>query len=117
MLRFLAKTIPYVSKDRPVAAKTGTTNEWRDGWTIGYTPSLAAGVWTGNNDNTIMAPGADGSYVASPIWREFMEKLLKIMISSNFPSMKRREIGKDVLKGKLDEKIELKVCKIPGIKR
>ncbi|MDD5652420.1 MAG: transglycosylase domain-containing protein, partial [Candidatus Moranbacteria bacterium] len=51
---------------RPVAAKTGTTNEWRDGWTMGYTPSLAVGVWAGNNDNRPMAKGADGSYVAAP---------------------------------------------------
>ncbi len=59
--------------ERPVAAKTGTTQEYRDGWTIGYTPSLVAGVWAGNNDNTSMREGA-GIYVAAPIWNEFMKK-------------------------------------------
>ncbi len=45
---------------RPVASKTGTTNDYRDGWTLGYTPSLAVGVWGGNNDNTEMVRGAGG---------------------------------------------------------
>ena len=67
---------PLNFSDRPVAAKTGTTNEWRDGWTIGYTRDLAAGVWTGNNDNSVMAEGADGVYVAAPIWRKFMDEVL-----------------------------------------
>lgn len=52
------------------AVKTGTTDENRDAWTIGYTPSLAIGVWVGNNDNTVMANG--GSGMAGPIWRETM---------------------------------------------
>ena len=61
---------------RPVAAKTGTTSEYRDAWTIGYTPSLVAGVWVGNNDNTSMAAGAAGAVAAAPIWNDFMEKAL-----------------------------------------
>ncbi len=60
--------------DRPVAAKTGTTQENRDGWAIGFTPSLVTGVWVGNSDNTPMRNGADGSIVAAPIWHAFMEK-------------------------------------------
>lgn len=57
----------------PVAAKTGTTQEYRDGWTVGYTPSLAVGVWTGNNNNTSInrEPGA---VIAAPIWNEFIKK-------------------------------------------
>lgn len=62
--------------DRPVAAKTGTTQEFRDAWTVGYTPSLATGVWVGNNDNTPMKAGADGSVVAAPIWNQFMRTAL-----------------------------------------
>ncbi|MBI4022548.1 PBP1A family penicillin-binding protein [Candidatus Berkelbacteria bacterium] len=58
--------------DRPVAAKTGTTQEYRDGWTVGYTPSIATAVWVGNNDNTPMHKGADGSVVAAPIFNKFM---------------------------------------------
>ncbi len=57
--------------DRPVAAKTGTTNDYRDGWTVGYTPDLAAGVWVGNNDNTPMK-NRPGVLSAGPIWHDFM---------------------------------------------
>ncbi len=62
--------------DRQVAAKTGTTNDYRDAWTIGYTPSLVAGVWVGNNDNTEMKEKAAGGTVAAPIWNEFMRRVL-----------------------------------------
>ena len=57
--------------DRPVAAKTGTTNDWRDGWTIGYTPQLVAGVWVGNTDNASMNE-LSGVSTAAPIWKAFM---------------------------------------------
>lgn len=60
-----------------VAAKTGTTQDNRDAWIIGYTPNLATGVWTGNNDNHPMSYGADGSFVAAPIWNKFMSEALK----------------------------------------
>lgn len=59
-----------------VAAKTGTTQSFKDAWTIGYTPQIAAGVWVGNNDGTEMKRGADGSVVAAPIWRAFMNAFL-----------------------------------------
>jgi 1A family penicillin-binding protein len=61
---------------RPVAAKTGTTQEFRDAWTMGYTPSLATGVWVGNNDNSPMSNRSDGSVVAAPIWNAFMRRAL-----------------------------------------
>lgn len=57
---------------RPVAAKTGTTQNWKDGWTMGFTPQLAVGVWTGNNDSSVMRAGADGVFTAAPIWQKFM---------------------------------------------
>ncbi len=57
-----------------VAAKTGTTQNFRDAWTVGYTASLSVAVWTGNNDNTPMHFGSDGVFVAAPIWRDFMEQ-------------------------------------------
>ncbi|MBY0110913.1 PBP1A family penicillin-binding protein [Patescibacteria group bacterium] len=55
-----------------VAAKTGTTNEYRDTWTVGYTPSIVVGVWAGNNDNTPMVHETAG-YVVAPMWRAFMD--------------------------------------------
>jgi 1A family penicillin-binding protein len=62
--------------NRPVAAKTGTTNNNNDGWTIGFTPSIVTGVWAGNSDGTDMKGNADGVNVAAPIWHEYMAKAL-----------------------------------------
>jgi 1A family penicillin-binding protein len=64
-----------VDPNRPVAAKTGTTEDFRDAWTLGYTPNLAIGVWIGNNDNTKMDSVA-GSLGAAPIWKSLMQQLL-----------------------------------------
>ncbi|HUQ85117.1 MAG TPA: transglycosylase domain-containing protein [Candidatus Limnocylindrales bacterium] len=58
---------------RTAAVKTGTTDSYKDAWTIGYTPDLVVGVWVGNNDNTPMDQVA-GSLGAAPIWRDLMEK-------------------------------------------
>ncbi|HET91929.1 MAG TPA: hypothetical protein ENN99_14505 [Chloroflexi bacterium] len=65
-----------LANDRPAAAKTGTTNNFWDAWTVGYTPQLAAGVWVGNSDNSEMKnlPGLRG---AAPIWHAVMEYALQ----------------------------------------
>ncbi len=63
-----------VLPDRPVAAKTGTTNDFHDAWTAGYTPNLVAVVWVGNNNNDAMKRGADGSIIAAPIWQAYMKR-------------------------------------------
>lgn len=105
---------PLKFKDRPVAAKTGTTNEWRDGWTLGFTPSLAVGVWAGNNDNTPMTEGADGIFTAAPIWRAFMDKVLDNYNIEQFPKYEKEDTGKDILDGKQNMVSEIKVCEIPG---
>jgi membrane peptidoglycan carboxypeptidase len=60
--------------DRPAAAKTGTSEEFRDGVVMGYTPDLSVGVWMGNADNTPMAPGTFSSAGTGPIWRRFMRE-------------------------------------------
>lgn len=63
---------------KTVAVKTGTTDEKRDNWTIGYTPSYVVGVWVGNNDNSQMNPRiASGVTGASPIWNRIMKEVLK----------------------------------------
>jgi len=69
---------------RPAAAKTGTTDDWRDSWTMGYTPDLAVGVWVGNADSSPMknVPGSRG---AGPIWHNFMERALADQPASQFP--------------------------------
>lgn len=69
-----------------VADKTGTTNDYRDAWTIGYTPSIAVGAWAGNNDNSPMAKKIAG-YIVAPLWHAFMETVL----ASSSPSENRFE--------------------------
>lgn len=105
---------PFKFTDRPVAAKTGTTNEFRDGWAMGYTPSLAVGVWAGNNNNSSMKAGADGIVVAAPIWRSFMNQVLTNYAIEQFPKYDKdelKDISKSVLIGKQDLSEDVKVCK------
>ncbi len=66
----------YLGPEHPAAAKTGTTNDFRDNWTLGYTPNLVVGVWVGNADYSTMkhVSGVSG---AGPIWRDFMLTALK----------------------------------------
>lgn len=59
-------------ENRPIAVKTGTTNDQRDNWTIGWSRSTIVGVWVGNNDNSEMTRVASGVTGASPIWRRIM---------------------------------------------
>ncbi len=68
---------------RKAAVKTGTTNDYRDSLTIGYTPEVVVGVWIGNNDNTPMNSVA-GSGGAGPIWRQIMEAYLAGKPTSDF---------------------------------
>ncbi len=69
-------TYSVLRLSRPAAVKTGTTTDWRDNWTIGYTPDLVTGVWVGNPDNTPMV-GVSGVTGAAPIWHDFMELSLR----------------------------------------
>lgn len=68
---------------RTAAVKTGTTEDFKDAWTMGYTPSLAVGVWVGNNLNQPMS-GIAGSLGAAPIWKDLMEKFLAGTPVENF---------------------------------
>jgi len=71
---FGANSALYIPS-RPVAVKTGTSNDYRDAWIIGYTPNLTVGAWVGNNDNRPMEKKVSGLVVA-PLWREYMEQIL-----------------------------------------
>jgi len=62
-----------------VAAKTGTTDDFRDCWTIGYAPSVSVGVWVGNNNNEAMIKKQPAATVAGPIFHNFLEKILPIL--------------------------------------
>ena len=69
---------PLVIPGKTVSVKTGTTDNKRDNWTIGYTPSLLTAVWVGNNDNSPMDPSlTSGITGAAPIWNRIMMGLLK----------------------------------------
>jgi len=74
---------PLYFDNYQVAVKTGTTQDYRDGWVIGYTPSVVVGVWAGNNDNSPMLK-EPGIVVAGPIWHSFMEKVLLNYPKENF---------------------------------
>ncbi len=68
--------------NKDVAVKTGTTNNNKDAWTIGYSPSIVVGVWAGNNDNKPMKKG--GAAVAGPIWNKFITEALKTIPVESF---------------------------------
>jgi len=92
-------------KDYKVAAKTGTTENFRDGWVIGYTPSISVGIWVGNNDNSPMSK-KPGVVVAGSIFHQFMEIALKLYPPSDFtpPQSNSGEVTlKPVLKGEITE--------------
>ena len=69
-----------------VAAKTGTTQDFHDAWTVGYTPSISVAVWAGNNDNSPLRSGADGVFVAAPIWRDFLDRVMNRFSKASFAS-------------------------------
>jgi 1A family penicillin-binding protein len=65
-------SVMRLADDRPAAVKTGTSNDWKDSWAVGYTTDLVVGAWVGNNDNTPMAEVA-GANGGGEIWRAIME--------------------------------------------
>ena len=75
---------PLYFPGRSVAAKTGTTNDYRDAWIIGYTPDISIGAWAGNNDNTPMEKKVAG-FIVAPMWHEFMGAALKNIPERSFP--------------------------------
>ena len=87
------------SVGRPVAIKTGTTNDYRDVWTLGYTPDLVVGAWAGNNDNSPMQHNVAG-LIISPLWGAFMSQVAKNFPPSSFvPPPTPLTEGKPVLRG------------------
>ena len=71
--------------NRPAAGKTGTTNDYRDAWFIGYTPDLLAGVWVGYDDHRTIGPKETGARAALPIWLGFMKRALTGREPEEFP--------------------------------
>ena len=86
--------------DRPVAAKTGTTNDYKDAWTMGYTPSLVTGVWVGNTTPSPMKGG--GNKLAGLIWNQFMTTSTKNTPVETFSTPPPNDATKPVLRGAND---------------
>ena len=84
-------TSPLYFPGRSVAAKTGTTNDFRDAWIVGYTPSIAVGAWAGNNDNRPMRKIA--AFIVAPLWHEFMEEALKTLPEEKFEKPPEKDLS------------------------
>ncbi len=89
---------PLYFPGRPVAAKTGTTNDYKDAWVLGYTPSLAVGAWFGNNDNTPMEKMVAG-FIVAPMWNEFLNEAFKDLPKEEFEKPKKIKGDKPFLNG------------------
>ncbi len=89
---------PLSFGDRPVASKTGTTNDYRDLWVIGYTPSVVVGVWGGNNDNTPIDKKVAGLILA-PIWHKAMAVAIGTSSVEYFPDPLPNTSSKPILRG------------------
>ncbi|MDQ5950620.1 MAG: penicillin-binding protein [Patescibacteria group bacterium] len=85
---------------REVAVKTGTTNNYRDAWVVGYTPQIAVGAWAGNNDNTPIDRKVAG-YIVAPMWHVFMDELLKTLPDEKFERPEEKDLSelKPVFRG------------------
>jgi len=93
---------------RPLAGKTGTTNDFADGWFIGFSPSLTCGVWVGYDDHRELGPKEEGARVALPIWMEFMGEALKDQPVEDFPHsplLKDPEQVKEILASAAAERL------------
>ena len=87
--------------NRDVAAKSGSTNNLRDAWIMGYTPNLAVGAWVGNNNNAAMGGGLSG-LITTPMWRAFMDVALEKIEKQNFAEPQTIEPDiKAVLRGEI----------------
>ncbi len=86
--------------NRDVAVKTGTTNDYKDAWIMGYTPNIAVGAWAGNNDNHSMQKKVAG-FIVAPMWRVFMDRALAKTPDEQFeePLMEDKSQMKPVLQG------------------
>ncbi len=99
--------------DRDVAVKTGTTNDYRDAWVIGYTPNIVVGVWAGNNDNSPMEKKVAG-FIAAPLWSAFLKEALKTLPSESFIPPAPTDPGKSVLKGNWQGGKSFKINRLTG---
>ncbi len=100
---------------RDVAVKTGTTNDYRDAWIIGYTPSVTLGAWAGNNDNSPMEKKVAG-FIVAPMWRAFMDKILSKIPEESFTDPIKEESYdlKPVLRGRYEGGVSYQIDTVSG---
>ena len=89
---------PLFFGDRPVASKTGTTNDYRDVWVVGYTPSVVVGMWGGNNNNSPIDKKVAG-FVLAPIWHKAMVAAMGTSSIEYFPNPLPNTTSKPILHG------------------
>jgi len=91
---------PLYFGGKDVAVKTGTTNDYRDAWIIGYTPKIAIGAWAGNNDNSPMEKKVAG-FVVAPMWNEFVNNILQKYPDEKFEKPEKLPLNemKPILRG------------------
>lgn len=87
-------------QDYDVAAKTGTTNDYRDTWIVGYSPNIVVGAWAGNNDNSPMEKKIAG-FIVAPLWNEFIRYALNTLPVEYFDKPEPRDLStvKPVIRG------------------
>ena len=97
---------PLYVTSRDVAVKTGTSNDYRDAWIIGYTPNIVIGAWVGNNDNSPMEKKVAG-LIVSPLWREVIDRVLPRTTFESFIPPEKEDVSelKPILKGELGSEI------------
>lgn len=93
---------PLAFNGKQIAAKTGTTQQNRDAWVLGYTPSVVVGVWVGNNNNTPMTAAGAGISAAGPLWHEFMDFATRNTAGERFISPDPEVVDKIMLNGQYD---------------
>lgn len=97
----------------PTAAKTGTTQDNKDAWVVGYSPDISVAIWVGNNNNDKISQSGAGISAAGPIWNEFMKQILqKNTLKSSFIAPDTAITNKDVLNGNFEAENKIKIDKI-----
>ncbi len=106
--------IPQLS-DYQIAVKTGTSNDYKDAWTVGYTPNLVIGLWAGNNDNSPMTKEGASIYAAVPIWKDLMSAILPKFTPELFNKPIYELPEKPILKGEYITNFESNGINYPQI--
>lgn len=99
----------------PVAAKTGTTQDYKDAWVVGYSPDISVAVWVGNNNGDKISRSGAGISAAGPIWNKFMKKILEKNPPKNqFTPPEPIITTKDILNGLFETSNKIKIDRASG---